>query len=46
MITQEDIKKLYATLSSREIPLEELQQVLYDIPKVEGLTDKENKPYQ
>lgn len=41
-----DIAKLFSTLSSQDIPVEELQQVLYDIPKVEGLTDKENKPYQ
>ena len=43
---QDDIKKLYTTLSEREIPAAELQQVLYDIPKLEGLTDKENQPYQ
>ena len=43
---KEDIKQLYKTLSTKEYALDELQQVLYDIPKVEGLTDKENKPYQ
>ena len=43
---QEDIKNLYKVLSSRDIPVEELQQVLYDIPKLEGLTDKENQPHQ
>lgn len=43
---QEDIKKLYAILKTNDIPANELQQVLYDIPKLEGLTDKENQPYQ
>jgi len=43
---KEDIKKLYRTLAENDYSLEDLQQVLYDIPKVEGLTDKENKPHQ
>ena len=43
---QDDIKNLYTTLKSKEFSLEELQQVLYDIPKDKSLTDKENQPIQ
>ena len=43
---QADIKTLYNKLSTEEISLEDLQQLLYDIPKQEGLKDKENQPFQ
>ena len=43
---QQDIRTLYAKLSNEEISLEDLQQLLYDIPKQEGLKDKENQPFQ
>lgn len=43
---KQDILKLYETMKNNDIPVEQLQQVLYDIPKLEGLTDKENQPYQ
>lgn len=43
---QQDIRSLYAKLSSEDISLEDLQQLLYDIPKQEGLKDKENQPFQ
>lgn len=43
---QQDIKQLYTKLSTTNYTKEELQQLLYDIPKQDGLTDKENQPYQ
>lgn len=43
---QEDIHTLYNKISTTDLSKEELQQLLYDIPKQTGLTDKENQPYQ
>ena len=43
---QNDIRTLYSTLSKNDIPLAELQQVLYDIPKQDGLDNKQNQPFQ
>ena len=43
---QQDIHTLYTTLQSKDLPLDELQQVLYDIPKHDGLDNKQNQPFQ
>ena len=43
---QKDIRETYRLLKEKEYSLEELQQVLYAIPKDNSLSDKENRPIQ
>ena len=43
---QQDITSLFTNLNTKKFTLEELQQLLYDIPKDATKTDKENQPLQ
>lgn len=43
---QKEIKNLFGALSGKTHTLEELQQLLYDIPKRQNLDQKQNMPHQ